>query len=136
MCPRCSTWTRSILAQALYWKTRLNDRLRFIGKNNASFDARNYGFTKLGELVRKQGYLEVRDEPDAAGSCTCRSGCASLLNLAAATWRPATRGYPICCKRSKIRRHATHRRIAAFGLGGTDLHSRVFNTDPVSNAGY
>ncbi len=39
----------------------------FIGKNNASFDARNYGFTKLGELVRKQSYLEVRTEPDAAG---------------------------------------------------------------------
>ena len=39
----------------------------FIGKNNASFDPRNYGFTKLGELVRKQAYLECRETPDASG---------------------------------------------------------------------
>lgn len=39
----------------------------FIGKNNASFDARNYGFTKLSELVRKQGYLEVKEVNDASG---------------------------------------------------------------------
>ncbi len=39
----------------------------FISKNNASFDPRNYGFTKLGELVRKQSYLECRETPDASG---------------------------------------------------------------------
>ena len=39
----------------------------FIGKNNASFDARNYGFTKLSELVRNQGYLEVKEVTDASG---------------------------------------------------------------------
>ncbi|MFM0499719.1 NYN domain-containing protein [Paraburkholderia caffeinilytica] len=39
----------------------------FIGKNNASFDPRNYGFAKLGELVRKQHYLECKDTPDASG---------------------------------------------------------------------
>ena len=39
----------------------------FIGKNNTSFDARNYGFTKLSELVRKQAYLEVKEAPDASG---------------------------------------------------------------------
>ena len=39
----------------------------FISKNNASFDPRNYGFTKLGELVRKQPYLECRATPDASG---------------------------------------------------------------------
>lgn len=39
----------------------------FVGKNNASFDARNYGFTKLSELVRKQGYLEVKEVTDASG---------------------------------------------------------------------
>lgn len=39
----------------------------FVGKNNASFDARNYGFTKLSELVRKQSYLEVKEETDPSG---------------------------------------------------------------------
>ncbi|MGN5353242.1 NYN domain-containing protein [Ralstonia sp. L16] len=39
----------------------------FVSKNNASFDPRNYGFTKLGELVRKQAYLECRETPDASG---------------------------------------------------------------------
>ena len=38
-----------------------------IGKNNTSFDARNYGFTKLSELVRAQPYLEVKEVPDASG---------------------------------------------------------------------
>ena len=39
----------------------------FINKNNTSFDPRNYGFTKLGELVRKQAYLEVKETTDASG---------------------------------------------------------------------
>jgi uncharacterized LabA/DUF88 family protein len=39
----------------------------FIGKNNTSFDARNYGFGKLSEVVRKQAYLEVKETPDASG---------------------------------------------------------------------
>ena len=39
-----------------------------IGKNNASFDSRNYGFSKLGELVRKQPYLEVKENGDASGA--------------------------------------------------------------------
>lgn len=34
-----------------------------LAKTNSSFDARNYGFKKLGELVRAQSYLEVRDVP-------------------------------------------------------------------------
>lgn len=42
----------------------------FISKNNTSFDPRNYGFTKLGELVRKQEYLECKSTPDAAGVVT------------------------------------------------------------------
>jgi hypothetical protein len=29
-------------------------------KNSPSFDPRNYGCQKLGELVRKQAYLETR----------------------------------------------------------------------------
>jgi hypothetical protein len=32
-------------------------------KNSSSFDPRNYGFQKLGELVRKQNYLEVNEVP-------------------------------------------------------------------------
>lgn len=39
----------------------------FITKNNASFDPRNYGFTKLGELVRKQPYVEVKEANDSSG---------------------------------------------------------------------
>lgn len=39
----------------------------YIGKNNASFDARNYGFKRLSELVRKQEYIEVKEQPDAGG---------------------------------------------------------------------
>jgi uncharacterized LabA/DUF88 family protein len=38
----------------------------YISKNNTSFDSRNYGFTKLSELVRKQPYLEVKEAPDAS----------------------------------------------------------------------
>jgi hypothetical protein len=37
-------------------------------KNNPSFDSRNYGCPKLGELVRKQAYLEVKEVPAADGS--------------------------------------------------------------------
>jgi uncharacterized LabA/DUF88 family protein len=37
-------------------------------KNNPSFDPRNYGYQKLGELVRKQPYLEVKDVAIGDGS--------------------------------------------------------------------
>ena len=39
----------------------------YISKNNASFDPRNYGFKKLGELVRKQSYLEVKETLSPSG---------------------------------------------------------------------
>jgi len=32
-----------------------------MNKNQPSFDPRNYGFSKLGELMRKQPYLEVKE---------------------------------------------------------------------------
>jgi len=32
-----------------------------MNKNQPSFDPRNYGFSKLGELMRKQSYLEVKE---------------------------------------------------------------------------
>ena len=37
-------------------------------KKNPSFDARNYGFPKLGELVRQQPFLEVKSVPAGDGS--------------------------------------------------------------------
>ena len=37
-------------------------------KNHSSFDPRNYGCQKLGELVRKQAYLEVKEVPVQDGS--------------------------------------------------------------------
>ena len=39
-----------------------------IAKNHPSFDARNYGFQKLGELVRKQPYIDVREETGEGSS--------------------------------------------------------------------
>ena len=40
----------------------------FITKNNTSFDPRNYGFTKLGELMRRQPYVEVKEEASDASA--------------------------------------------------------------------
>jgi len=37
-------------------------------KKDPSFDSRNYGFKKLGELVRKQPYLEWKEEQAGDGS--------------------------------------------------------------------
>jgi hypothetical protein len=39
-----------------------------VNKNSPSFDPRNYGCQKLGELVRKQPYVEVREIPVGDGS--------------------------------------------------------------------
>jgi len=39
-----------------------------IVKNSPSFDPRNYGYQKLGNLVRKQPYLEVKEISIGAGS--------------------------------------------------------------------
>ena len=39
-----------------------------IAKNNPSFDARLHGFSKLGELVRQQPYLEVMDLTNGSGT--------------------------------------------------------------------
>lgn len=37
-------------------------------KNSPSFDPRNYGCQKLGELVRKQAYLKIKEVPSDSGS--------------------------------------------------------------------
>ena len=39
----------------------------FLVKNNAAFDARDYGHGKLGELVRAQPYVKVKDERGPSG---------------------------------------------------------------------
>jgi uncharacterized LabA/DUF88 family protein len=36
-------------------------------RNHPSFDSRNYGVAKLGELMRKQGYLEMKEVPVGEG---------------------------------------------------------------------
>ena len=40
----------------------------YLTKSHAAFDARDYGHSKLGELVRAQSYLEVRDAPGPTGT--------------------------------------------------------------------
>jgi hypothetical protein len=40
----------------------------YLLETSPSFDPRNYGFKKLGELVRGQPYLEVKSVPAADGS--------------------------------------------------------------------
>ena len=40
----------------------------FLIKSHAAFDPRDYGHTKLGELVRAEPYVEVKDEPSPTGS--------------------------------------------------------------------
>ena len=47
--------------------SRLANVGAFISKTHSSFDARNYGYKKLSELVRGQPYLEVTDAPDGTG---------------------------------------------------------------------
>ncbi len=39
----------------------------YLVKNNAAFDARDYGHSKLGELVRAQKYVDVKDVPGPSG---------------------------------------------------------------------
>ena len=39
-----------------------------VAKSNPSFDPRNYGYQKLGELVRSQPYLDVKSVPSRDGS--------------------------------------------------------------------
>lgn len=38
-----------------------------ISKNHSAFDSRNYGFPKLGELMRKQNYLEFKEVSSTSG---------------------------------------------------------------------
>jgi uncharacterized LabA/DUF88 family protein len=38
-----------------------------VAKSHPSFDSRNYGYSKLSELVRKQPFVEVKETQDSAG---------------------------------------------------------------------
>lgn len=40
----------------------------YINKNNPSFDPRNYGYEKLGRLVKSLSYIELREEKVSPGS--------------------------------------------------------------------
>ena len=40
----------------------------YLIETSPAFDPRNYGFKKLGELVRGQSYLEIKSVPAADGS--------------------------------------------------------------------
>ncbi len=40
----------------------------YINKNNPSFDPRNYGYEKLGRLVKSLSYIELREEQVSPGS--------------------------------------------------------------------
>ena len=39
----------------------------YLSKSHAAFDPRDYGHTKLGELVRAESYVEVKDVPGPTG---------------------------------------------------------------------
>ena len=39
----------------------------YLVKSNAAFDSRDYGHSKLGELVRAQPYVDVKDVPSPSG---------------------------------------------------------------------
>lgn len=70
--------TRALILQAINAAARddgwapLSNVGNFMLKTNPSFDARNFGYPKLGELMKKQAYLEVRDAPTAVGANTQR----------------------------------------------------------------
>ncbi|MGY2138910.1 NYN domain-containing protein [Pseudomonas reactans] len=61
---------KEILTQAIGEKARdhgwaaLSAVGSYISRNHASFDARNYGFAKLGALVRAQDYINIQEVPD------------------------------------------------------------------------
>jgi uncharacterized LabA/DUF88 family protein len=44
----------------------------YLSKSNAAFDARDYGHGKLGELVRAESYVDVREVPGAPGQLLVR----------------------------------------------------------------
>ena len=47
---------------------RLSTVGSFVAKSNPSFDPRNYGCEKLGELIGRQSYLKVKKVPATGGS--------------------------------------------------------------------
>jgi uncharacterized LabA/DUF88 family protein len=48
------------------WST-LGEVGSYLGKSHAAFDSRDYGHAKLGDLVRAQSYVEVKDVPGPSG---------------------------------------------------------------------
>jgi hypothetical protein len=64
---------RSIISPAIKAKARddgwaqLSSVGQYVVNQHPSFDSRNYGFEKLGLLVRKQPFLEVKDVTLSSG---------------------------------------------------------------------
>ena len=44
----------------------------YLSKSHAAFDSRDYGHPKLGELVRAESYVDVKDFPDQTGTSHLR----------------------------------------------------------------
>ena len=44
----------------------------YLSKSHAAFDSRDYGHSKLGELVRAEPYVEVKDVPGQTGQLLVR----------------------------------------------------------------
>ena len=44
----------------------------YLSKSHAAFDARDYGYSKLGELARGESYVDVRDLPGQTGQLWVR----------------------------------------------------------------
>ena len=71
--PAPSTTLEGMLSAAISSTSRddgwssLGEVGAYLSKSNAAFDARDHGHSKLGELVRAQPYVEVRDERGPTG---------------------------------------------------------------------
>jgi hypothetical protein len=63
-------------------------------KSSPSFDARNYGYPKLSELVRNQPYLEVKEVMLGEGSACVHLHVRVRPQGRPATTPPATRSTP------------------------------------------
>jgi OST-HTH/LOTUS domain len=53
------------------WST-LSEVGSYLSNSNAAFDARDYGHSKLGELVRAESYVDVQEVPGATGQLRVR----------------------------------------------------------------
>lgn len=50
------------------WAALLSKVGWYVVNNDSSFDSRNYGYPRLGPLVRDMPFIDVREVPDANGT--------------------------------------------------------------------